>query len=57
METTTDFPLDLKCTLIITQADGLEYERIMHEANEADLAQADQKRPHGELQVIADADL
>jgi len=38
--TTTDFPLDLKCTLIITQADGLEYERIKQEGIEAELAQA-----------------
>ena len=57
VETTTDFPLDLKCTLVITQADGLEYERITQEAVEAELAQANQKQAQGELQVVADADL
>jgi len=57
VETTTDFPLDLKCTLVITQADGLEYERITQEAVEAELTQANQKQAQGELQVVADADL
>ena len=55
--TTTDFPLDLKCTLMITQADGLEYERMKQESIDAELAQAIQKEARGEPQAIADADL
>lgn len=57
VETTTDFPLDLKCTLIITQADALEYERIKQEAIDAELAQAAAKQARGELQVLPHPDL
>ena len=55
--TTTDFHLDLKCTLMITQADGLEYERLKQESVEAELAQASLKAARGEVQVIADPEL
>ena len=51
METTTDFPLDLKCSLLITREDAITYEQIKQLSMEADLAKASKK---GEVQVIND---
>jgi len=54
VETTTDFPLDLKCSLLITREDVLEYEQIEQLTLETKLTQASLKQARGEVQVVDD---
>lgn len=47
VETTTEFPLDLKCTMLITEDDVAEYEEIQQEQAERASAQMENTGPTG----------